>query len=80
MMRSASAPRSVDTLAYPDALERAEARLVAQRRAAAAGADPRTAAAPSTDRLPDDVVGFGLSGGGVRSATFALGAFQSLAR
>jgi hypothetical protein len=80
MMRSASAPRSVDTLAYPDALERAEARLVAQRRAAAAGADPRTAAAPSTDRLPDDVVGFGLSGGGVRSATFALGVFQSLAR
>ncbi len=30
--------------------------------------------------MPEDTVGVGLSGGGVRSATFALGVFQALAR
>lgn len=30
--------------------------------------------------LPDNTIGFGLSGGGIRSATFALGLFQALAR
>lgn len=34
----------------------------------------------SSAQLPDDAIGFGLSGGGVRSATFCLGVFQSLAR
>jgi hypothetical protein len=30
--------------------------------------------------LPQDTVGFGLSGGGIRSATFSLGIFQALAQ
>ena len=29
--------------------------------------------------LPDNTVGFGVSGGGIRSATIALGVFQALA-
>lgn len=53
---------------YPGDLRDAEDRLLRARRAAA-GVDP---GAP--------VVGFALSGGGIRSATFCLGVFQSLAR
>ena len=68
--------RPIDALAYPDALEQAEARQIAERR--------RQAGLPGApgpvDRLPDDAVGVGLSGGGVRSATFSLGVFQALAR
>ncbi len=54
--------------AYPPELERFEAELVRQRRVAC-GVDtqgPR--------------IGFGLSGGGIRSATFCLGIFQALAK
>lgn len=68
--------RSIDALAYPAALERAEAQLVAERRRAI---DPGWQPADPA-RLPADTVGVGLSGGGVRSATFALGVFQALAR
>ena len=76
MTRTPHSPRAIDALAYPDALERAEARLVAERRRAV---DPSWQPADA-DRLPHDTVGVGLSGGGVRSATFALGVFQALAR
>ena len=41
--------------------------------------DASDAVVPSSQsRLPDDTVGLALSGGGIRSATFALGALQSL--
>ncbi len=54
--------------AYPPELERFEDALVRQRRAAC--------------ELPPDGprIGFALSGGGIRSATFCLGVFQALAR
>jgi hypothetical protein len=112
--------RTANDQAYPQALESAEARFVAERRAAAAHLDlaPRaekvsTEDTPSTPTtlggrlralrllrrqeaadaggltldssvtkhvpLPADTVGFGLSGGGIRSATFSLGVFQALA-
>ncbi len=53
---------------YPDALARQEQARLAMRRAAAGldGTKP--------------VIAMGLSGGGIRSATFALGFFQGLAR
>jgi len=55
--------------AYPKALRDGERRLLAGRQ--------REAGAPwSLGRL----VGVGLSGGGIRSATFALGVFQAMAR
>ena len=41
---------------------------------------PRPDGTPAGDRPPDDVLGVALSGGGIRSATFCLGFFQSLAR
>jgi len=54
--------------AYPPELERLEDALVRQRRDAC--------------DLPKDGprIGFGLSGGGIRSATFCLGVFQALAK
>jgi hypothetical protein len=53
---------------YPDALAQAEAGLIAQRRAA-------------LEMQGDAVqIAVGVSGGGIRSATFALGFFQALAR
>jgi len=53
--------------AYPEALAQAERALAAKRRRKAKieGTAPQ--------------VGFGLSGGGIRSATFSLGVFQALA-
>jgi hypothetical protein len=53
--------------AYPEALAQAERALAAERR--------RKAGIEGTEAQ----VGFGLSGGGIRSATFSLGAFQALA-
>lgn len=54
--------------AYPEVLKQRETECIADRR----------------DAIEKDVtaplVGFALSGGGIRSATFALGLFQSLAR
>ena len=76
MKRNAVPKRPIDQVAYPDALEQAEAELVGTRRQKA-GFDP-PAGAPT--QLPEDTVGIGLSGGGVRSATFSLGVFQALAR
>ncbi|WP_290650618.1 hypothetical protein [Aquisalimonas sp.] len=55
--------------AYPDAFRQREQARLNARRDAAGVAGRRTG-----------TVGFGLSGGGVRSATFALGFFQGLAR
>src|SRR5262245_52741085 len=114
--------RTANEAAYPRALETAEARLVADRRAALeptarSDKDAGTPAAEDAPRsildeilrraqrfrrsgdrrpadratlsvdtpesphaaLPEDAVGFGLSGGGIRSATFSLGIFQALA-
>src|SRR5215472_18279484 len=53
---------------YPDRLASAERALIAARRASLA--------------LPGEAAqfGIGISGGGIRSATFALGLFQALAR
>jgi hypothetical protein len=53
--------------AYPEALRKAEDDLVTRRRASSG--------------LPEGTprVGVGLSGGGIRSATFSLGVFQALA-
>ena len=76
MKRNAVPKRPIDSVAYPDALEQAEADLVGIRRKKA-GCPPPTGAA---NQLPEDTVGIGLSGGGVRSATFSLGVFQALAR
>ncbi len=59
---------------YPPALREKEfARLRQRRGVHGRGLD-------GTDRLPDDAVGFALSGGGIRSATVCLGVFQKLAQ
>jgi len=60
-------------------IEAAEARCLQARREKAFG----TTAAPvppDPDRLPDDVVGLAVSGGGLRSATYNLGFLQALTR
>jgi hypothetical protein len=56
--------------AYPPELREAELKALRERREAAGEAE-----GPAARQ-----VGFGISGGGVRSATFALGVFQALAR
>ncbi len=61
-------PRNPDEELYPQELREMENELVKTRRR---HADMETSSL---------YVGFGLSGGGIRSATFALGLFQSLAR
>jgi hypothetical protein len=61
-------PRTQSPDAYPPELRERESRLIRERRSAA-GVPPRD----------DQVVGFAISGGGIRSATFALGFFQTLA-
>src|SRR4051812_22828041 len=76
MKRNAAPRRPIDAVAYPDTLERAEAELVAVRREKAG----RPASTGEANQLPEDTVGIGLSGGGVRSAIFSLGVFQALAR
>ena len=67
--------------AYPKALCRAEKEFLKQR--------PKWQDAKKTDPAKEDkkkgsdprkLVGFGLSGGGIRSATFCLGVFQGLAK
>jgi len=55
---------------YPKELEDEEERLIQIRREAVAPGKPKDEAK----------VGFALSGGGIRSATFCLGVFQALAR
>src|SRR5262249_19029131 len=71
------ATREIDRIAYPQQLEAAEAKLLRERRALVPGSLPEDAT--ENTRLPGDALGFGLSGGGIRSATFCLGLFQSLA-
>jgi len=63
---------------YPVELRDAERVLLARRRAGVRPGPAPDGAAP--DVAPDSVVGVGVSGGGIRSATFALGFFQALAR
>ena len=64
--------------AYPDELLAAErARLLTRRLRQPPPEDPNP---PELQRLPPDSTGLALSGGGIRSATFALGFFQGLAK
>jgi hypothetical protein len=72
----AAGARPIDPLAYPPLLESAEAKLVVGRRCRTESTDDLE----TVKTLPADTIGFGLSGGGVRSATFCLGVFQALAR
>ena len=58
--------QSPQDIAYPDALRKKERQLCGQRYG------------ETNERAP--VVGFALSGGGIRSATFCLGIFQALAK
>ena len=69
--------REIDRIAYPQQLEEAEAQLIHERRDKIPNWTTPHVTEPS--RLPGDALGFGLSGGGVRSATFCLGLFQALA-
>lgn len=64
---------------YPAAFAAEEASLIRQRRLQAfAGAHPGVETKPA-GQLPADTVGLAISGGGIRSATFALGVLQALA-
>jgi hypothetical protein len=65
--------------AYPPQLEEIEARLLEQRRAKLSQKEPAESP-PGPRKLPKDAIGFGLSGGGIRSAIFSLGLLQALAR
>src|SRR4051812_2555527 len=58
---------------YPQQLENAERELIDKRWARA------ELTRPKTGHLTNSCVGLGLSGGGIRSATFSLGVLQSLA-
>lgn len=62
---------------YPARIEEQEAAAILRRREVAR---VDVGHASGDGRLPDDVVGLALSGGGVRSATFSLGVLQTLAR
>jgi len=62
----------LNATAYPKELQDAEFDLIATRRGLA-----RSNAVDQ--QLKKSLVGFGLSGGGIRSATFCLGIFQALA-
>jgi len=72
---------------YPNSLKRLELAAIRQRRVAlrsvyAADAELQSVpppAPPVGDAFPADTVGVAVSGGGIRSATFALGVFQALA-
>jgi len=63
-----------DSSTYPEQMEAKEAKAVEQRRQAALLTPGPTMAR----RLPEDAVGLALSGGGIRSATYCLGALQAL--
>jgi len=74
--------RDMDRIAYPQQLEAAEAKLIRKRRGNIpdfGSSEPMQPDTPHPTRLPDDALGFGLSGGGIRSSTFCLGIFQALA-
>lgn len=92
-LRGRPTSQSFDTV-YPSALRSKEAELIMQRRTAAGilptgeppiatptrGIGTPEPAGNRSSALPSDCVGFALSGGGIRSATFCLGVFQALAR
>jgi hypothetical protein len=64
---SAAQDPAVENPAYPRKLQQAEVELLRKRRGLGLA------------QAVQNVVGFGLSGGGIRSATFCLGIFQGLA-
>ncbi|HEV7715308.1 MAG TPA: GMC oxidoreductase, partial [Steroidobacteraceae bacterium] len=68
-----------DSKEYPERLRIAEAAAIMERRRVAEVASLTTGASASVT-TPPNVVGLALSGGGVRSATFALGVLQALAQ
>lgn len=70
MLAGASMSEDPFEIAYPRELREQEYRHVNARRNPNGG--------PSA-QPPEKVVGFGLSGGGIRSATFSLGLFQGMA-
>jgi choline dehydrogenase-like flavoprotein len=68
---------------YPAEFEAAEAAAVWKRRFIAKPEpkdEPSSNRPAGTNRLPGDTVGLALTGGGIRSATFALGVLQTLAK
>ena len=64
---------------YPAPFEAAEAAAIHARRAKARTVPNLGVPARDAAVLPGDTVGLALSGGGIRSATFALGVLQTLA-
>ena len=67
----------VDTVEYPHALRELEAAALKKRRKKTPGMAPNVT---EGTRWASDVTGLALSGGGIRSATFALGVVQALAQ
>jgi choline dehydrogenase-like flavoprotein len=68
---------------YPRELREQEAKLIADRRTAAgvvSSGFSSSNSATTEDSIRNDYVGFAISGGGIRSATFHLGLLQALAR
>ena len=65
--------------AYPDSLKQIENNLLLQRRRPSGADTPKPTNAEQIAEVPNQV-GFALSGGGIRSATFCLGIFQALAK
>ncbi len=65
------------TQVYPAPFQAAEAAAIRERRRKAGRPEEESAADPA--RLPEKTVGLALSGGGIRSSTFALGVLQALA-
>jgi len=66
-----------DTTSYPSEMEQREAAAIHKRRNEVdTSRDPEEKAPTS---LPPDCIGIALSGGGIRSATYALGVLQALA-
>lgn len=63
---------------YPVEFQQIESEAIRRRRAQLGRKTPPLPEAPPT-LLPADTVGIACSGGGIRSATFCLGVFQSLA-
>lgn len=76
MLSNRTRPSGADNV-YPEELRAAEAAAIAKRRAIAGGDGVAPDDAQAT---PNDLVALALSGGGIRSATFALGVVQAMAR
>ncbi len=82
--RAKSTPR--DTAVYPRDLRAAEAAAIDLRRDELIPKSKRTrteaknSAIANAGEWPDDLAGFGISGGGVRSATLNIGVLQAMAR